>query len=216
MESGQSGQWELPESRLHLTLKRKKMGSDLRRVIVVDVEATCWETRELQGSMPNEVIEIGACEYNIKTGEISNRGSIAVAPRFTKVSEFCTQLTGWTQEQVDADGLPMVEALAEFKDMYRIDELTVWGSYGDYDRQMLSSVTRKGVNQYGIKAVDNPFDIMRQHINIKTLFGLKFKLGREVGLGKALAQLKMEFEGRHHNGADDALNIAKVLSRTLA
>ena len=66
------------------------MGSDLRRIVVIDVEATCWETREEQGSMPNEIIEIGACELVLKTGEITNRASIAVAPQFTKVSPFCT------------------------------------------------------------------------------------------------------------------------------
>ena len=76
------------------------MSADLSRVFVCDVESTCWETREEQGSMPNEVIEIGICVLDRKQG-IIDVSSYVIKPAYTKVSPFCTQLTGWTQEAID-------------------------------------------------------------------------------------------------------------------
>lgn len=193
------------------------MGSDLKRVIVVDVEATCWETREEQGSKPNEIIEIGACELNVKTGEITNRTSILVKPEFTTVSPFCTKLTGWTQKEVEEEGITIILALDEFERIYKTDEVTVWGSYGEYDKQMLSSKTKKGLALYpDMKNMTNPFDYMRSHINIKTLFGLRYKLAKEMGLERALRHVNESLEGKHHNGADDAYNIAKILKKVLS
>src|ERR1700712_4697911 len=110
------------------------MGADLRRIVVVDVEATCWETREEQGTRPNEIIEIGACELDQRTGTIENRVSIAVAPKFTEVSPFCTQLTGWTPEVIKAEGMSIEEALAQFADLFKPTKETIWSSYGEYDR----------------------------------------------------------------------------------
>lgn len=191
------------------------MRAELNRIIVIDVEATCWETREEQGSMPNEIIEIGACELNVKTGEIGNRAQILVSPAFTKVSPFCTKLTGWTPEEIEAEGLPIEHAIAEFTRIYNPTEATIWCSCGDYDRNMLSSKSRQGLAMYKLSS-PNPFDNMRLHINVKTLMALRFKLSREMGMGAALNYLNEKLEGAHHNGCDDAYNIAKILRRVLS
>jgi inhibitor of KinA sporulation pathway (predicted exonuclease) len=53
------------------------------------------------------------------------------------------------------------------------------------------------------------------HINVKTLFALKHKLGHELGMAGALKYLNIELEGTHHRGKDDARNIAKILWQTL-
>lgn len=200
------------------------MKTNLKRIIVVDVEATCWATREEQGDQPNEIIEIGAVELNTRKNEwvIENKTSIVVRPRHTKVTPFCTELTGWTQADVDA-GDDILYAIAKFKDLFDPRENDTWVSYGAYDRRMLSSDTYQGLGGAGIYCGDygpmrgqlwidrlqNPFDRMT-HMNVKTLFAFKERLSREIGLGKALKHLNMPFEGRHHNGADDAYNIAKI------
>jgi len=54
-----------------------------------------------------------------------------------------------------------------------------------------------------------------EYLNIKYLYSLHSRRARGVGLGKALAQLGMDFEGRPHCGADDAWNAARVLKRIL-
>lgn len=198
-----------------VTSERNKMRGEIKRIVVVDVEATCWETNEEQGDRPNELIEIGVCTLDARTGLIENRASIAVRPRSTEISPFCTTLTGWTQEQIDAEGLDIVDAFAEFSKLYD-PKGGVWASYGEYDRWKLSSTHKSGVGAlYGIEAHNNPFEQFRTHINVKTYMGLRFNRGKEVGMKRALEQLNLQLEGRHHNGADDALNIAKILSRTI-
>lgn len=195
------------------------MAANLSEIIVVDVEATCWDkndTRDIQGQQPNEIIEIGVAVLNMKSRQVTNRASIVIQPVHSKVSAFCTELTGWTQEQVDAEGLTIREAFAEFTEMFK-PEGKVWCSYGEYDRWMLSSHTRQGVNPlFNLRHEENPFDQMRGHFNIKTLMALKHSLPREMGMSKALAYYGFTMEGRHHNGADDALNIAKIASRVLS
>ena len=193
------------------------MGADVGRVIVVDVEATCWATREEQGSLPNEIIEIGACALNIYTGEITDNVSIVVKPSMTKITPFCTALTGWTQEAVDAGGMAIQVAMDAFRDTFKPTKETIWASFGEYDRWKLSSSHPAGVGKlYRLDRATNPFELMRSHINVKTLMALRFKLKKEMGMGLALSHVGETLEGRHHHGADDAYNIAKILRKVLA
>jgi len=187
------------------------MRTNLNTAFVIDVKATCWETKEEQGSKPNEIIEIGVAVLDLKGGKVVENASILVKPRYTKVSPFCTQLTGWTQEQVD-EGFDIEDALKDFGTGFKPGPDHLWFSCGDYDRNMLSSRSNKGLGKlYSIPTDRNPFDQMKGHINIKTLFALKRKLGKEVGMDRMLQMIGEKLEGRHHNGADDALNIAKIV-----
>lgn len=191
------------------------MATLLDRVLVVDVEATCWETREEQGDRPNEVIEIGIAELVVATGEVRDVFSYIVKPKFTTVSPFCTQLTGWTQEEVN-EGADIGSVIAAIKHDYHLDKDNVWCSYGEYDRVKLGSLGGGSLKAlYGIERHHNIFAQMR-HFNVKTLFALKHKLKREIGMDRALALVGETLEGRHHNGADDAANIAKLVRCVLA
>lgn len=193
------------------------MGAALDRVFVCDVEATCWETREEQGSQPNEIIEIGICVLDRIKG-IVDVSSYVVKPTYTTVSPFCTQLTGWTQEAVD-EGAKMVDTLAAIREDYKITKDNVWFSFGEYDRVKLSSeLEQKGgvLALYGIGRDKNPFAQMRGHFNVKTLMALKEGLSKEMGMERALKYYGLTLDGRHHNGADDAANIAKIVMKVLS
>ncbi|MBT9138138.1 MAG: hypothetical protein DDT31_00688 [Syntrophomonadaceae bacterium] len=188
------------------------MGANLKHVFVVDVEATCEATPDEQGSMPNEIIEIGICRLHVKTGEISDIASYVVKPRFTKVSPFCTSLTGWTQADVDA-GTDIATTLLTIAQDYGMTKNHVWFSCGEYDRVKLGCGGGGSVRAlYGIDRSGSIFEQMR-HINIKTLFALKFKLNKEMGMVRMLQHIGETLDGRHHNGAADAANIAKIVRR---
>ena len=190
------------------------MGADLRKVFVVDVEATCWETREEQGERPNEIIEIGVCVFHPKTGVIDDISSYIVKPQFTTVSPFCTKLTGWTQEQID-EGSGISQTLAAIAWDYGMTKDHVWFSCGEYDRVKLGTDGRGSLRDlYGIQRQQSIFAQMR-HVNIKTLFALKYKLNKEIGMERMLAHIGETLDGRHHNGADDAANIAKIVRKVL-
>lgn len=193
------------------------MGANLSRVFVVDVEATCWETPEEQGDQPNEVIEIGICALELKTGRIIDPSGYVVKPRRTKVSEFCTKLTGWTQAAVD-EGSDIVDVLPAIVADYGITKNHVWFSCGEYDRIKLGSSDEAGSlrSLYGVQRADNPFAFMRAHMNIKTLFAMKHHLPREMGMARMLSHIGEKLEGRHHNGCDDAMNIAKLVRHVLS
>lgn len=183
---------------------------------VVDVEATCWDTREEQGSKPNEVIEIGVAVLEYATGKVIDRASLVVRPRMTQVSPFCTTLTGWTQEAIMEQGKDIARVLKEFKAQFKPKPEHVWYSCGQYDKNMLSSKSQKGVGAlYGIQTDVNPFDIMN-HVNIKTLFAVKHGLKKEIGMDRMLQMMGATLEGRHHNGADDAFNIAKIVKHVMS
>lgn len=190
------------------------MPAVLNRVFVVDVEATCWETREEQGDRPNEIIEIGICELIVRTGEIRDISSYVVRPKFTEISPFCTQLTGWKNEDV-ADASDALAAIAAIEHDYGMSKDHIWFSCGEYDRVKLGTRGRASLSMYGAQSGSSIFDKMR-HVNVKTLFALKHKLNKELGMDRMLQRIGEKLDGRHHNGADDAANIAKIVRHVLS
>ncbi|MFB2917295.1 MULTISPECIES: exonuclease domain-containing protein [Aerosakkonema] len=179
------------------------MAKKLDRIIVVDIEATCWSGSPPPGQ-ENEIIEIGICTLDIATGKRLEKESILVKPERSTVSEFCTQLTTLTQAQVDT-GISFVEACAMLKQKY-LSHQRVWASYGDYDRRQLE-------RQCESRHISYPFGT--RHINVKTLFAIIHGLPIEVGMDEALQLLNLPLEGTHHRGGDDAWNIAAIFSELL-
>jgi len=183
---------------------------------VIDIEATCWDTKEEQGTKPNEVIEIGVAVLEYATWTVVDKQRFVIRPQFTQVSPFCTELTGWTQEQIIEEGKTMARSLKEFITIFKPTPDHIWYSCGQYDKNMLSSKTQKGIGAlYGIQADVNPFDYM-EHVNIKTAFAQKMKYKKEKGMAGMLEVIGEKLEGRHHNGMDDAVNIAKIVKYVLA
>lgn len=176
----------------------------LDKVIVIDVEATCWDPRPTTRSkeFENEIIEIGICVLDMKTTRGLNTPSaesVIVRPAHSKVSEFCTRLTTLTQEQVDK-GITLKAACDLLIDRYD-SKNHVWVSYGDYDRNQFQKECRD-------KRIDYPFG--PRHINVKCLFALKNRLREEIGMDRALEKLGMDLQGTHHRAHDDAANIARI------
>lgn len=192
------------------------MGAKLNRVLIVDVEATCWKTPEEQGTKPNEIIEIGTCFLELKTGNINTPHSYIVKPQHSEVSKFCTELTGWTQADIDK-GQDISKVISYIEQDLQLSKHHLWFSCGEYDRIKLSSYgipfdgSASLCGLYGISEKQNIFARMRAHINIKTLFALKYKLSREMGMARMLSHIGETLEGKHHNGMADAMNIAKIV-----
>jgi len=176
----------------------------LDRVLVVDVESTCWE-----GPPPPdqeaEIIEIGLCALDVATGARLSRESILVRPERSELSPFCAALTTLRQEQVEREGVPFERACRILHRKHRAGDLT-WATYGDYDRRQFE-------RQCAERAVEYPFG--PTHLNVKNLFALAQGLRREVGLLVALERVGLPYEGTHHRGVDDAWNTASLLAKLL-
>ena len=173
-------------------------------IVVVDVESTCWETKGEQGNQPMEIIEIGACILDVETFEISRKKSYIVRPKFSKISEFCTKLTGYTWDDVKI-GMPFENACNKLAKEFGTRN-RVWASWGDYDRSHFERECRSKKARY-------PFS--DGHINISALFILMMGLKKRVSVANALKAIGNEFEGTPHKGCDDAWNTAKILRHLL-
>lgn len=174
----------------------------LDQIIVIDLEATCWETPKPPPGQEREIIEIGICTLDVVSGERLAKRSILVKPERSSISAFCTQLTTLTQEQVMREGVSFKKACSILKKEY-LSEERMWASYGDYDRAKFEKQCR-------LYSVSYPFG--PRHLNIKSLFGLMNGIPREIGLEKAMGVLNLPMEGTHHRGDDDAWNAAAILS----
>lgn len=180
------------------------MAQKLDKILVVDIEATCWNGPLPEG-MTNDIIEIGICLLDTVTGEITDNRGIIVKPERSTVSPFCTELTTITQEMVDQEGIPFSEACKILRKEY-LSQSRAWASFGAYDLKQF---------QKQCTALNVGYPFGPSHINVKTLFALKHQLQHEQGMAGALSTLNIPLEGTHHRGVDDAKNIAKILNSIL-
>jgi len=186
------------------------MAKKFDKIIVVDLEATCWDEdtdagKAEKGDQEAEIIEFGVAAYYPASGTISSPKSIYIRPTTSKISQYCTDLTGITWDSLRKDGLTFASGLnrlrKEFGPKHR-----VMAAWGNYDWYMIS-------HQCLREDVQFPFG--KSHINIKELYTIKRKLEKGLGLEAALAVEGMEFIGRPHCGADDAFNAARILKKLL-
>ncbi|MFE3000608.1 exonuclease domain-containing protein [Nocardia sp. NPDC059246] len=177
---------------------------DERYLNVVDVEATCWEGPNPPGQ-PNEIIEIGLCVLDTVTRERVRKHSILVRPERSTVSEFCTQLTTLTADQVAA-GIGFAEACELLRTEFRADSRP-WASWGDYDRKQFTT-------QCAGTGVRYPFG--SRHTNAKLAYSVARDTKRRYGMAEALRLAGIPLEGTHHRGGDDAWNIAALITDMLA
>ncbi|MFE1592414.1 exonuclease domain-containing protein [Nocardia sp. NPDC058705] len=166
---------------------------------VVDVEATCWLGDPPSGQT-NEIIEIGITVVDLATRTRVSKHGIIVRPTRSTVSDFCTELTTLTQEQVDA-GVDFAEACRLLTTEFAAGERP-WASWGDYDRKQFRT-------QCAAADVEYPFS--SEHTNAKQVFAESYDLKRRPGMDRALQIACIPLEGTHHRGDDDAWNIAALI-----
>lgn len=179
---------------------------------VVDVEATCWADEPPPG-MASEIIEIGIAVLDLEgvTGDARadgygsagarvERHRVLVRPEHSTVSEFCTELTGLTQAEVDT-GVSFAEACTILARDHAAG-VRPWTSWGDYDRKQFTRQCQTTHTPY-------PFGV--RHVNAKAEFARVYGLKKRPGMAQALEMAGLPLEGRHHSGVDDAWNIAALI-----
>jgi inhibitor of KinA sporulation pathway (predicted exonuclease) len=164
--------------------------------IIVDLEASCWEGGKNRDDM--EIIEIGAVKLASSRGPVLGEFDSFVRPVVhPTLSEFCTQLTGIRQADVEsADLFPQV---FEHFLTWAGAEPFVFCSWGGYDlRQFQRDCQRHSI----------PFPVsFDRHMNLKQAFSRLYRT-RPLGMKAALDMLGLPLVGHHHRGIDDARNIA--------
>ena len=170
------------------------------RIIVIDIEATCWDIEPPPAGQFNEIIEVGLCTYDVATDGISGKRSILVKPITSEISAFCTELTSLTPYQIAEAGLDFAQTCRVLVEEYKVRKY-IWASWGSYDRKLF----RKQCRRLG---VSYPFG--DKHLNLRSAFA-ECHDGRRLGMLAALRLAGIEPTGTLHRGADDAWNIARLL-----
>lgn len=166
------------------------------KILVIDLELTCWEDPRPDQM---EIIQIGACVLNLKTGEIDRPISMMVKPLNANISEYCTNLTGITPEDV-FKGRPLEERINTLAKEYSLRN-NPWGAWGSDNMHLRRELAEKRIFW--------PFN--QQYVNIKQLYAFHKNSSKGTGLAKAIKQIGLEFWGTQHDAMSDAVNAAKVM-----
>ncbi|KYO30605.1 ERI1 exoribonuclease 2 [Alligator mississippiensis] len=194
-----------------------------RYVVVIDFESTCWSGGTSRRSP--EIIEFPAILLNTSTGEIESEFHTYVQPwEHPVLSEFCTELTGITQNQV-AEGVPLNICLSMFskwiqkirtekKITFSLDVLShpetkscTFVTWSDWDLGVCLHYECKR------KQLRKP-DILNSWIDLRATYK-NFYSRKPKGLNGALQDLGIEFAGREHSGLDDSRNTARLAWRMI-
>lgn len=187
-----------------------------KSLLIIDLEATCFEDHDKPENFISEIIEFGCVLHDTNENKnIDEYCTFSKPVLFPVLSEFCTKLTTITQE--DVKDAPLIEAaLKQVFDWVETHQSSqpVFASWGDYDKNKITNTCR--ANRVHCPLGDD-------HINLKKEFFVfyqdKFpkskKYSRPFGLAKALDFLKIPLEGTHHRGIDDAKNMSKIVSRMI-
>jgi 3'-5' exoribonuclease 1 len=173
-----------------------------RRIVVVDVEATCWKKGVF--SRKKETIEIGAVLLRLDRAESRwPEFQTFVRPRrLPRLSSFCRELTGITQENVAA-APTFPEALGLFLEWSQPLERVVLATWSRYDLWQLDL----DLEAHGLPKLAMPF------LDVKKL------AARIVGT-KSFEETARELAPDavpmpSHRGIADARRTARILNRLL-
>lgn len=171
----------------------------MEKLLIIDLESTCYERGTEPPNFYSEIIEVGAVLLDPSTQRNDWEFDAIVRPQISpQLSPFCTRLTTITQEQVDG-GVPLKAALESLSEKLG-DAPYLFGSWGFYDKNQF----QKNCERYGI-----PYPFGPKHVSLKHEFA-QFTKRKPMGMTGALHVLKIPLEGTHHRGLDDARNIAKI------
>jgi len=179
-------------------------------------------------------VEFPAVLLNTSTGELESEFHMFVQPsEHRKLSEFCTELTGITQTQVD-EGVPIGTCLMLFgrwlqeigdkkgfkfpcdevqkKDQKQhIESSAKWCTFVTWSDWDLGTCLK---NECYRKQLRMPHPL-RSWIDLRATYKT-FYSRKPQGLAGALQDLGIKFSGREHSGLDDARNTARLAWRMVS
>jgi ERI1 exoribonuclease 3 len=171
-------------------------------ICILDFEATCW-----YDNSDHEIIEFPSVLLRWQDSEIKE---VSRFQQFVKplnnpiVSDFCTELTGITQKQIDhgIDLKSTVEAhLKWITGITNQNNVTIV-TCGDWDMNKMLPRDLKNISYV-------PNKLYARYVNIKELFRIAAGI-KGTSMLKMLKHINMDVEGRHHSGIDDCHNIARI------
>eukprot|EP01087_Luapelamoeba_hula_P005989 TRINITY_DN1609_c0_g1_i1.p1 TRINITY_DN1609_c0_g1~~TRINITY_DN1609_c0_g1_i1.p1 ORF type:complete len:712 (-),score=90.34 TRINITY_DN1609_c0_g1_i1:19-2154(-) len=192
-------------------------------LIVMDFEATCDQGDNPKVTRDNqEIIEFPWVVLDLQSGEQLDQQQLYVKPEWSQeITPFCSNMTGITWEDVK-DAPPLAEAMARFdayvEEQFASKDITyciltdgIW----DLKACLLRETKKKEITReahytrfYNLKAEY----AKARGLAIGALGGLGII---KPSLKTMVQELGLQWEGRHHSGLDDCMNICNVVSKLL-
>jgi len=188
---------------------------ELSYLFILDFESTCWKDKS--ASFPPEIIEFPVVLLDLNSGEIVSEFQEYVMPtEHPRLTSFCTELTGITQETVD-NGMPLKTCLLLFNkwikkvlEDFKLSATPTENSksftcctWSDWDLNLCLE------NECKRKQLKKPEEL-KTWIDIRAVYK-EFYQRKPQGLNGALRDLGVEFQGRQHSGIEDARNTSKLV-----
>lgn len=153
----------------------------------------------------NKIIQLGYVIFNVKTQKILIKRCLYIDPKETLNPEI-TKLTRITELDILYNSISLQEAytfMITDMEKYQTNKHPVQWGLDHFELR----------NQLNITWDDYIF--RRRGHDIKSLYQvwamIKEQMSSIAGLGRAMKQLGLEFEGQEHNALDDAYNTMRVL-----
>lgn len=172
--------------------------------IIIDFEATCEQTNP-PGYL-HEIIEFPAILLDSQTYEVISEFHSYCRPNVNScLTDFCKELTGITQLQVDG-APPFSTVLRRFDEWLK--QLVPTGTFciatdGPWD------IDRFLKQQCNHLQIEIPHYFHRW-VNVRKHFTNYYKI-HNANVELMLQHLGLQFQGRPHSGIDDSRNIARIL-----
>ena len=177
------------------------------RVVVLDMEFNlrAIEKKGKEYQVPTEIIQIGAVKLdeNLKSVE---EFSCYVRPQMRGISDYCTEITGITDEQV-ADASPFRQSITHFLDWIGDDiSQTYIYTWSGADLEMVRKECRNK------KIEIEKLNYLCEHwVDYQKRFGDALGYPVSLSLNNALLAIDIHFEGQMHDALADARNTAKLI-----
>jgi len=168
------------------------------RNLFVDVEMTCWEGPPPEGERP-EIIEIGIAELDIESLEVTRSQSYLVVPVHSRISDFCTRLTGISPADIRRRGRPLAEVGAR-----------IAKDFGSRSKQWLSWGADRRAIDLDHQAKGVPPTFSAAFVDMGLDFKHSLGLSGGMGLTAAMRLYGLERTGRIHSGEQDAIDLAML------
>lgn len=180
------------------------MIKDVSKILVVDLELTCWDGLPPEGEQP-EIIQVGWAWVRTDTLDLVDKGMVMVKPQRSKVSERCTALTGITPKMAKG-GIP-------FQDMCKFIVRKLgcrsrpWAAWGDDEVAVRAQCADMGAE----------FPFSESCVNVQLMYTLALGIDKpRPSLESAMADLGIAPCGEAHRADNDAWDTAAILRRILA
>ena len=182
-------------------------------LILIDLEATCWppgDPRRKQQSEISEIIEVYCAAVAPHRFSVISEFHTYVRPsKNPRLTSFCTELTGLSQEVIDQ--APSSKQFIEAWQSWLGDRSFTLASWGSFDHRLLSRVWKE--NKHSTPPwvhldIQSQFELCcRAHRAEQSKWYQNSKLSRISGLSlkEGLSTLEIEWQGQAHTAKTDTL-----------